>query len=53
MSGWYVVYILLCFISPAILSSAGLGADNWQFWVEALIIGLCFSSCQHVGSKSR
>ena len=53
MSGWYVVYILLCFISPAILISAGLDAADWQYWVECLIIGLCFSSGQHVGSKSR
>lgn len=37
-NGWYVVYILMCFLNGALYASMGHNLFNsWQFWVGMFV----------------
>lgn len=43
MDGWYVVYMLMCFLNSALYVSMGYHLFNsWQFWVGLFIPILCY-----------
>lgn len=36
-NGWYVVYILMCFLNGAVYTSMDHGITSWQFWVGMFV----------------
>lgn len=44
MNGWYVVYILMCFLNVLLLKINHLGFSDLQFWIWTLVPILSYTA---------
>ena len=42
MNGWYVVYMIVCFLNSFMLTFNGFGIRTWQFWAWLTLITLAY-----------
>lgn len=40
--GWYIAYLLACFLNGYMCAKHGFNIDQWQFWVWTGIVALSF-----------
>lgn len=42
MNGWYVVYIMTCFLNAMTLMLNGFNITTWQFWAWTFLVILSY-----------